>query len=79
LVAFAPKDNPKIALAVFVENGGYGSTIAAPISSLIIEKYINGSISDKNKYRENSMFNMSLEHIYAKQIENPEEIASGTK
>jgi penicillin-binding protein 2 len=79
LVAFAPKKNPKIALAVFVENGGYGSTIAAPISSLLIEKYINGKISERNKYREKSMFNMSLEHIYAKQLENPEEFASGTK
>ena len=79
LVAFAPKANPKIALAVFVENGGYGSTIAAPISSLIIEKYINGKISERNKYREKSMLNMSLEHIYAKQLENPEEFASGTK
>lgn len=79
LVAFAPKDNPKIALAVFVENGGYGSTIAAPITSLLIEKYINGEISKANKYRELNMLNMSLEDIYAKQIPKPEEIASGTK
>ncbi|MFY9243200.1 MAG: penicillin-binding protein 2 [Polaribacter sp.] len=79
LVAFAPKDNPKIALAVFVENGGYGSTIAAPITSLIIEKYINGFISKANSYRELNMLNMSLQEIYAKQIPKPQEIASGTK
>ena len=74
------KDNPKIALAVFVENGGYGSLIAAPITSLLIEKYLNGKISKRNKYRELNMLNMSLQEIYNKQIKKPiEEIASGTK
>lgn len=46
-VAFAPKDNPKIAIAVFVENGGYGSTVAAPIASLMIEKYLHKEIAIK--------------------------------
>ena len=65
LVAFAPKDNPKIAIAVFVENGGYGSTIAAPITSLLIEKYLNKKITGNNrKWIENSMINLSLQHIY---------------
>lgn len=41
-IAFAPDDNPKIALAVIIENGGYGATWAAPIASLMIEKYIRG-------------------------------------
>ncbi len=41
-IAFAPEDNPKIALAVIIENGGYGATWAAPIASLMIEKYIRG-------------------------------------
>lgn len=44
-IAFAPKDDPKIAVAVTVENVGYGSTWAAPITSLIIEKYLTDSIS----------------------------------
>ncbi|WP_373943603.1 penicillin-binding transpeptidase domain-containing protein [Polaribacter sejongensis] len=66
LVAFAPKENPKIAIAIFVENGGYGSTIAAPITSLLIEKYINGSISKENKYREQRMLDLNLKDIYAK-------------
>ena len=79
LVAFAPKENPKIALAIFVENGGYGSTIAAPITSLIIEKYLNGKISKANEYREQRMLNLSLEDIYAKLNQKPKEIASGTK
>lgn len=80
LVAFAPKDNPKIALAIFVENGGYGSTIAAPITSLMIEKYLNGKISKSNKYRETAMFNMSLQSEYDKLIpKEVEEIASRTE
>ena len=44
-IAFGPKENPKIAVSVFVENGGYGATIAAPIATLIIEKYLKGEIS----------------------------------
>ena len=44
-VAFAPKNNPKIAIAVFVENGGFGSRIAGPIVSLMVEKYLRGKIS----------------------------------
>lgn len=44
-VAFAPKDNPKIAIAVMVENGGYGATIAGPIASLMIEKYLKQKIT----------------------------------
>ncbi|MEZ5071413.1 MAG: penicillin-binding protein 2 [Bacteroidales bacterium] len=43
-IAFAPKDNPKIALAVYVENQGFGTTYAAPIASLMIEKYLKGEI-----------------------------------
>ena len=43
-ISFAPLDNPKIAIAVLVENAGYGSVAAAPIASLIIEKYLKGEI-----------------------------------
>ena len=46
-VAFAPKDNPKIAIAVFVENGYYGSRWAGRIASLMIEKYIKGEVTLK--------------------------------
>ena len=48
-IAFAPKNNPKIAIAVFIENAGFGGTWAAPIASLIIEKYLNRKIKDKDK------------------------------
>tara|TARA_B110000240_G_scaffold13737_1_gene14256 strand:+ start:1225 stop:3030 length:1806 start_codon:yes stop_codon:yes gene_type:complete len=43
-IAFAPKENPQIAIAVYVENGGWGSTWAAPISGLMIKKYTNNPI-----------------------------------
>jgi penicillin-binding protein 2 len=44
-VCFAPRDNPKIAVAVAVENGGWGASWAAPIGSLMVEKYLRDSIS----------------------------------
>ncbi|MCK4465927.1 MAG: penicillin-binding protein 2 [Bacteroidales bacterium] len=44
-IAFAPKNEPKIALSVYVENGGWGSTYAAPIASLMIEKYLTDTIT----------------------------------
>lgn len=46
-IAFAPKDDPQIAVSVYVENGGYGTTYAAPIASFIIEKYLKKAISRK--------------------------------
>jgi penicillin-binding protein 2 len=43
-IAFAPKENPQIAIAVYVENQGFGTTYAAPIASLMIEKYLTGQV-----------------------------------
>ncbi len=57
-VAFAPKDDPKIAIMVVVENAGFGATYAAPIASLMIEKYLRGEIS--NKGLEQTMLNLNL-------------------
>ena len=66
-VAFAPRENPKIALAVFIENGYWGSRWAGPIATLMIEKYLNGKISRKDL--ETRMLNGSIEDEYRK-IEN---------
>lgn len=66
-VAFAPRENPKIALAVFIENGYWGSRWAGPIATLMIEKYLNGKISRKDL--EDRMLNGSIEDEYRK-IEN---------
>ncbi len=49
-VAFAPRDNPKIAIAVMVENAGYGAEWAAPIASLMMEQYLHDSISRPELY-----------------------------
>jgi penicillin-binding protein 2 len=57
-IAFAPKDDPKIAIAVYVENAGFGAIYAAPVASLMIEKYIKGQIS--NKYLEEYILNLKL-------------------
>ena len=67
-VAYAPKDNPKIAIAVVVENGYYGSTWAGRISSLMIEKYLKGDI--KYKKREKSVINKNLYDEYIKPFSN---------
>ncbi len=48
-ICFAPRDNPKIAVAAYVENGGFGATWAAPIASLLTEKYLTGEISGDSR------------------------------
>lgn len=57
-IAFAPKDNPKIAIAVVVENAGFGATWAAPIASLMIEKYLTDTI--KRGYLKENMLKGNL-------------------
>ena len=63
-VAFAPKDNPKIAIAILVENGGFGATIAGPIASLMIEKYLRHKITRTDL--EKRTLERSLQDRYAK-------------
>jgi len=67
-VAFAPRDNPKIAIAVFVENGYWGARWAGPITSLMIEKYLKGEISAKQKPREEWIKTHGLKAEYDKVI-----------
>ncbi len=52
---FAPKNKPRIAIAVFVENAGFGAEWAAPVAGLMIEKYLNKEISPARKYLEENM------------------------
>jgi penicillin-binding protein 2 len=65
-VAFAPKDNPKIAIAVLVENGYWGNRYAGPIATLMIEKYLKGEVSRIDL--EKRMLNSTLEPEYAKPL-----------
>ena len=64
-VAFAPKENPKIALAVFVENGYWGSRFAGKIASLMIEKHIKGYVTRTDL--EQWLLKYGLEKEYDKQ------------
>lgn len=54
-ICFAPKDNPKIAVAAYVENAGFGATWALPVASLMLEKYLNGEICEERKPMEDRM------------------------
>ena len=65
-IAFAPVDNPKIAIAVYIENGYFGGRFAGHIASLLIEKYIKGEITRKDL--EKRMLETTLEKEYAKPI-----------
>ncbi|WP_316832910.1 penicillin-binding protein 2 [Pedobacter aquatilis] len=59
-IGFAPRDNPKIAIAVIVENAGFGSTYAAPIASYMVEKYIKGSVTGARANQVEWMKNQNL-------------------
>ncbi len=59
-ICFAPKDDPKIAVAAYVENGGFGATWAAPIASLLTEMYLTGEISKERKYLEERILEGNL-------------------
>ena len=71
-VCFAPKDNPKIAVAVIVENAGFGSTWAGPIAGLIMEKYLNDTLTKESKTKADNLSNVDLmpESIKAWYIRN---------
>jgi penicillin-binding protein 2 len=49
-IGFAPRNDPKIAICVYVENAGYGATHAVPIGTLVMEQYLNGTISPSRQW-----------------------------
>jgi penicillin-binding protein 2 len=59
-ICFAPKDDPKIAVAVYTENAGFGGTWSAPVASLMIEKYLNDTISNSSKAREKTIMDANF-------------------
>jgi penicillin-binding protein 2 len=69
-VAFAPRENPRIAIAVAIENSGYGATWAAPIASLVMEKYLKDSVTYKRKAVEDKMMNAKLINRYVYTIDS---------
>jgi penicillin-binding protein 2 len=69
-VCFAPKDNPKIAIAVVVENAGYGATWAGPVASLMMEKYLKDTIAANRIALQDKMFNANTVKSYVKLIDS---------
>ena len=61
-MGFAPMDNPKIAVAVYVENGGWGATYGVPIGGLIMEKYIHGKLSEASEKRATEFQNRHISY-----------------
>ena len=61
-ICFAPRENPKIAVAAYIENGGFGATWAAPIASLLTEMYLNREISQERKWLEERILTGDLMH-----------------
>lgn len=61
-VCFAPRENPRIAVAVYMENAGFGATWAAPVASLMVEKYLNGEIASDRRWLEQRMLDANLLH-----------------
>jgi penicillin-binding protein 2 len=69
-VAFAPRENPKIAIAVIVENAGFGATWAGPVASLLIEKYLLDSIATNRKHLEEKLYTAKLINPYIYTIDS---------
>ena len=59
-ICFAPKDDPQIAIAAYIENAGFGATWACPIASLMLEKYLTGDIRPERKYVEDRILQANL-------------------
>ncbi len=59
-MCFAPRTNPKIVIAIVVENGGFGATWAGPIASLMLEKYFHGTIPSSKLYLEDRLYHANL-------------------
>ncbi len=59
-ICFAPKDDPKIAVAAYIENAGFGATWACPIASLLVEKYLTGGIREERKFVEDRVLQGDL-------------------
>ncbi|MBQ8968440.1 MAG: penicillin-binding protein 2 [Bacteroidaceae bacterium] len=63
-MGFAPKEHPQIAVAVYVENGGWGATYGVPIGALIMEKYIRGELSPQSEEQARSFENRAIHYVY---------------
>ena len=63
-MGFAPMNNPRIAVAVYVENGGFGATYGVPIGALIMEQYLNDSLSVASQEKAEALQNRHISYPY---------------
>ena len=61
-MGFAPMNDPKIAVSVYVENGGWGATYGVPIGALIIEKYLKGELSAESEMKARDIQNRRIDY-----------------
>jgi penicillin-binding protein 2 len=61
-MGFAPKDNPQIAIAVYVENGGWGANYGVPLGALMMEQYINGKHSPARERKAETFANKTISY-----------------
>jgi penicillin-binding protein 2 len=76
-IAFAPKEDPKIAIAVYVENQGFGTTYAAPIASLMIEKYLNREV--KRSWYENWVLQLNQPAVQSSRTDSTQTNTESTQ
>jgi len=81
-MGFAPKDNPTVAVAVLVENGGFGATYAVPIGRLMLQKYLRGTVPASDKYIEDRIANAvvlpNMITSWVKKVSNREETSASS-
>ncbi|MBQ7421849.1 MAG: penicillin-binding protein 2 [Prevotella sp.] len=73
-MGFAPMDNPKIAIAVYVENGGFGATFGVPIGALMIEQYLKGELSAGSQARATAMQNRHIEYGFKRKLSHADSL-----
>jgi penicillin-binding protein 2 len=61
-MGFAPKDNPRIAVAVYVENGGWGATFGVPYGALIMEQYLTGHLSEASEQKAEALIQRTISY-----------------
>ena len=73
-MGFAPMNDPKIAIAVYVENGGFGATFGVPIGALMMEQYINGKLSDGSEARAKAIQARHIEYGFKKKLSHADSL-----
>ena len=73
-MGFAPMNDPKIAIAVYVENGGFGAVFGVPIGALMMEQYINGKLSDASEAKAQAMQNRHIEYGFHRKLSHADSV-----